>query len=221
MSFSSVPFILISISSRPARRWHSQMFLICIKTHFCADFLPQVLGLLPVCPLMLPMTLLLSETSRRNRCLRSRVNVTLQYNHTVLTMQHPICYIFLMPGLLKGSKGEVWNWRQDGVAFWRGKPICHVWSVVWVNWISSLNYVQMSGSHHRNPRLRESVCSSGVWRAEDPEPERQGQAGWGQRESLPEGILWRSESMLWILMQKSPSSTQVSKNQALWKVILV
>lgn len=51
----------------------------------------------------------------------------------------------------------------------------------------------MSGSHHRDSRLRKPVCSSGVRRAEDPEPERQGEAGRGQRESLPEGILRRGE----------------------------
>lgn len=138
-------------------------------------------------------------------------------NPVVWTMKNPIYYIFHVLASLKGSEREVWNWRQDGAPFWAGKLICRVWSVVKLSWNSSLKYVPMSDSHHRNPRLRESFRSSGVWRAEDPEPEWQGQAGWGQRESLPEGILWRSESMLWLLKKNNPYSTQVSKIRALWK----
>lgn len=31
--------------------------------------------------------------------------------------------VYVMPAFLKGPEREVWNWGQDGVAFWAGKPI--------------------------------------------------------------------------------------------------
>lgn len=63
-------------------------------------------------------------------------------------------------------------------------------------------FVYVSDPYHRDPRFRQPVRSSAVWWAEDPEPEWQGEAGGGQRESLPKGILWRRESTYWLLRMK-------------------
>lgn len=50
---------------------------------------------------------------------------------------------------------------------------------------TALMFAPIAGPHHRDTRLWQPICASGVRWAEDPEPEWQGEAGWGQRESLP------------------------------------
>lgn len=81
-------------------------------------------------------------------------------------------------------------------------------------------FVPIPGPYHRDTRLRQPICTSGVRWAEDPEPEWQGEAGWGQREGLPEGILWRGEMNLSLMIKKKENSysTRVSKIQALCKL---